>query len=262
MERRVDDAELIRDRPDCLRIDGLAHDLLKEGLVRLDPDDSDLPLFDGLGIVAGLIAGENIRLGHPRGDRVGMLGRQLGAVGPVDLIAVILLGIVAGRDVQAGRGAVVTHGKAELGRWAQRIKNAHIDAVGSHDRSRFFGILASVQAAVMRDDDALLPGGLALGADDIGKGLGRMADDVDIHVVQAGLHRAAQTGGTELQRCEETLADFLLILADGIELGPLALAESGAVQPVLILFHERSHNSASRNLIFAFCFIYGKGFLL
>ena len=81
VEGSVDDAELVRNRPDCLRIDGLAHDLLKEGLVRLDPDDGDLPVLDGFGIVAGLVAGENIRLGHPRCDGVGIDAHAAPAVG-------------------------------------------------------------------------------------------------------------------------------------------------------------------------------------
>ena len=34
--------------------------------------------------------------------------------------------------------------------------------------------------------------------------LSRVADNMDIHVVQAELHRAAETGGAELKRGEET----------------------------------------------------------
>ena len=65
-----------------------------------------------------------------RGDGVGVLGRQLGAVGPVDLIAVVLLGVVAGGDVDARLTAVLPHGEAQLRRGPQGLEDAHMDAVG------------------------------------------------------------------------------------------------------------------------------------
>ena len=51
----------------------------------------------------------------------------------------------------------------------------------------------------------------ALGTDDIRKGLGRVTNNVDIHVVQAGFHGAAQSGGAELQRSIKSLPDFLFV---------------------------------------------------
>ena len=62
-----------------------------------------------------------------------MVGRKLCTVGPVDLVAVVLLGIMAGSDVDARLTAVFPHGKAQLRRGPQGFKNADMDAVGSTD---------------------------------------------------------------------------------------------------------------------------------
>ena len=63
----------------------------------------------------------------------------------------------------------------------------------------------------MRDDDSLFLCRFSLSADHIREGLCCMANDVDIHVVQAGFHGAAQSGGAELQRSIKSLPDFLFV---------------------------------------------------
>ena len=52
-----------------------------------------------------------------------MLGGKLCTVLPVSLIAVIFLGIVACRDVDARNTAEVAQGKGKLGRGAKLVKN-------------------------------------------------------------------------------------------------------------------------------------------
>ena len=165
-----------------------------------------------------------------------MVGRKLRAVRPVDLVAVVLLGVVAGRHVQTGGAAVVPNGKAQLRGGTKGIENTDMDAVGGHDRSGLFRKGATVEAAVVGDGDALGLGLLALGGDHIGEGLGGMADHIGIHVVQAHLHGAAQTGGAELQRCIEAAFDLFLVILDGVQFLPLLFAESGTVKPALKLF--------------------------
>ena len=93
----------------------------------------------------------------------------------------------------------------------------------------------------MGNGNALLHGLGALRPDDIGKGLGGMADDMDIHVVKTDFHGAAKTGGAELQRGIEAVFNFLFVLRNGIELFPLTLGEGGAVQPSLIFFFVVAH---------------------
>ena len=95
----------------------------------------------------------------------------------------------------------------------------------------------------MVNGNALAHSLLALGGDDVGKGLGRMADDMDVHVVKADLHRAAQTGGAEFQRSKETALDLLLITRDIVQFLPFLFGEGRAVQPALVLFFIIPHRS-------------------
>ncbi len=163
-----------------------------------------------------------------------MLGGQLGAVGPVDLVAVIFFGVVAGGDVDACLTAVVPHGEAQLRRGAQGLENAHMNAVGGADLRGGVGKLRAVMAAVHADGHALVHGGLPLGADDVGKALGGPADDVDVHLVQTHLHGAPQAGGAELQRAVEPALDLLVVAADGGQLRPLVLGDGVAMEPFLV----------------------------
>ena len=236
MEGGVNHFEFIRHFFDHFFIDGLGHDLLHESVIGLLAQNLDHAALDSLVKITALEAGEDIDGFHLLGDGVRLLGGQLGAVGPVDLVAVILLGVVAGGDVQAGDSAIVQHGKAQLRGGAQGVKDAHMHAVGSHDTGGLPGEGLAVEAAVISDGDAPALCFLALGGNNVGKGLGGVTDDVHVHVVQAQLHGASETGSAELQRGKEAVLDLLLVAGDGVKLCPFLLAEGGAVQPVLIFF--------------------------
>ena len=192
------------------------------------------PACTGLLEVHALHAGEDVDLLQLGGDGVGVLGRQLGAVGPVDLIAVVLLGVVAGGDVDARLTAVVADGEAQLRRGAQGFKNADVDAVAGTDLGGGVGEQHVVVAAVHADGHALLFGGLALGGDDVGEALSGPADDVDVHLVQAHLHGAPQTGGAELQRTVEAVLDLLFVAGDALQLRVLGGGEGVAAEPALV----------------------------
>ena len=241
VERRIDNAELIRHCLDGIRVNSLLHDLLKEGLVGFLADHGDLAVFDCFFVIAGLEAGEEVCLRHAFCNCVGLLRGQLSTVRPVDFIPVVLLRVVAGGNIEACGCAIVADGKAQLRSRTQCVKDPDIDSVRSHYRCGFFGILASVETAVMCYDDALFLGCFSFSADYICEGLGCMANDVDIHVVQAGFHGTAQTGSAELQRSIESLPDLFFVVGNGVELCPLLFAECRAVQPALILFHECMH---------------------
>ena len=200
-------------------------------------DDLYLALGDGLVKVAGLEAGEDVYRFHLLCDGFGLVGRQLCAVGPVDLVAVVFLGVVACRDVEAGRRAVMQHREAQLGRRAQRVEEADVYAVCRHDAGRLLGKLHAVETAVVRDDYAAALCVLAVGKDDVCEGLSRVADYVYVHVVQAELHRAAQTCRAEFERGVEAVFYLLLVTGYGIEFLPLFFAECRAVQPALVFFH-------------------------
>ena len=236
VERRIDDLEVIGHTADGGGIDGHGHDLLEEGLVGLLAEILDQPLLER-GIEAhALNVLEDVQLRHIIGDRRGMLRGQLRAVGPVDLIAVVFLGVVARGDVDARLRAVVQHGVGQLRRGTQSVEHADVDAVGGHDGGGLMREDLAVDAAVIADDDALLAGLGSLGLDDLGERLRGVADDMDVHAAQADGHLTAQTGSAELQRREKAAFDLLGVVLNGLELLPFRGAEGGAVQPALILF--------------------------
>ena len=214
-------------------------DMAHEAAVGVLTDDLDETLCLGLFKVHGLDAGEDVDLLQALGNGGGVLGGQLCAVGPVDLIAVVLLGVVAGGDVDTGLAAVLTDGEAQLGGGAQALEQADMDAVGGAHLGGLLGEQGGVDAAVHADGHALLLGLLALSTDDVGEALGGPADDIDIHLVQAHLHGAAQTGGTELQRTVETALDLLLITGDALELFQLLCGENAAVEPLFVFLFVR-----------------------
>ena len=145
---------------------------------------------------------------------------------------------MAGGDVDARLAVVLPHGEAQLRRGAQGLKDLHLDAVGGADLRGGPGKLHGVVAAVHADGDAPLLPLLTLGADNVGKALGGPADDVDVHIVEAHIHGAPQSGGAELQRPVEPALDLLGVVFDGLQLGLLLRGQSGAGQPLLVFLHE------------------------
>ena len=213
------------------------HDMSHKAVVGLPAHDLDQTLGRRVVIGHPAHAGENVDVLQLPGDGGSVLRRQLGAVGPIDLVAVILLGVVAGGDVDARLAAVFPDGEAQLRRGTQRLEDPHMDAVGGADLGGGPGKLHGVVAAVHAQGHAPAPGVLTLGADDVGKALGGPADDMDVHLVQAHLHGAPQTGGAELQRPVEPLADLLFVAADALQLGVLLRRQCRGGQPLLIFLH-------------------------
>ena len=112
-----------------------------------------------------------------------MVGGKLRAVGPVDLVAVVLLGVVAGGDIDACLTAVFPDGEAQFRGGPQRVENADVDAVGGADLGGGLGELHRVIAAVHTDGHAPALALLALGSDDVGKALGGPANHMNVHVM-------------------------------------------------------------------------------
>ena len=212
----------------------MGHDVGEKGLVGLRPHNLDQGLGDCLVIVHAADGGKQVQLRHLLRHRVGVAGRQLGAVLPIDLIAVILLGIMAGGDVDAGDGVIFPHGEGKLRRGAQGCENPHRDAVARHDGSRLPGKFLRVVAAVVTDAHAPGRGGRAFFQNHLGEGLGGVTDHMDVHIVQSRTHGAPKTGGAEFQGAEKAAFDLLFIACDGAQLFPLRRAEGRAFQPLLI----------------------------
>ena len=191
--------------------------------------------------VHGRNARENVDRLEFSCDGGGVLGRQLRAVRPVDLIPVVLLGIVAGGHIDARLAPVVPHGEAQLRRGTQRLEDPHPDPVGGAHLRGGAGEHRAVHTAVHADGDASLLGVLPLGGDDLGEALRRPPDDVYVHLVQSHLHGAPQPCGAEFQRSVEPALDLLLVPGDALQLRPLVLVQRAAVQPTLILLPILQH---------------------
>ena len=96
------------------------------------------------------------------------------------------------------------------------------------------GELLGVVAAVKADGHAALGGLLPALQHHLGKGLGGMADDVDVHAVQPHAHGAPQAGGAKFQGGEEAALDLLFVAADGLQLRLLGGVQSGGSEPLFI----------------------------
>ena len=221
----------------------------RKASVGLLADDLDEALGHGLVVVHGLDAGEDVDLLQLPGDGLGVVGGQLGAVRPVDLVAVVLLGVVAGGDVDARLAAVVAHGEAQLRGGAQGVEDPHVDAVGGADLGGGPGESPCCCCGSPCRWPRPALGLLALGADHVGKGLGGVADDIDVHLVQAHLHGAPQAGGAKLQGAVEPALDLLGIVGDGLQLRLLLRGQHAAGEPFFIFLHvvHRCHSSSFWN---------------
>ena len=111
VEGGVDDLEIVGHTPHGGAVVDLPHDPGEERLVSLGAHQGDKALGDGGIVIQPLNGGKEVQLGHFPGDSIGMVGGELSAVGPVHLIAVVFLGVVAGGDVDAGDAAVFPDGE-------------------------------------------------------------------------------------------------------------------------------------------------------
>ena len=143
---------------------------------------------------------------------------------------------MAGGDVDARDAAVLPHGEGQLRGGAQGLEQAGGDAVGRHDAGGGPGELVGVVAAVEAHRHAPLRGLAPLLQNDLGEGLGGVADHIQVHAVDAHAHGAPQAGGAEFQGAEEAGFDLLVVPGDGRKLGVLRGGQNGTVQPGFVDF--------------------------
>ncbi len=141
-----------------------------------------------------------------------MLRRELCPVLPVDLVAVILLCIVAGGYVDTSHGPVFAYRKAELRGGAQCVKNPHPYPVSGHDRGGFPSKEAAVSAAVKAYDYSTLHRLGAQGAYQGCEALCRVPYNMDVHSVQTYAHYSAQAGSAKGERREESVLHLLRVV--------------------------------------------------
>ena len=154
----------------------------------------------------------HLYLVHLVDDALVVWCQHLCAVFPIGLVAVVLLGIVAGGNVYAGLCMQVTDGEGHFGSGSEALKEIHLDAVGAEDGSHCLGKETAVVAAVMAYHYAQL---LAFGEgfeQVVGKSLCGHTHDVFVHAVGASAHDATQSASTELQVLVESVYQSGLVL--------------------------------------------------
>ena len=142
-------------------------------------------------------------------------GGQLAAVRAVDLEAVILGGIVAGRDADADPAGKRAHGIAQGGNGLESGIEICLNAVRGQNAGGFPGEAFTVYSTVVSDGGAL---GKARFVQIIGYGLRRAADDMDVHAVCAHAENAAQSAGSEGKRTAECIFDGGRVMLHGSKL--------------------------------------------
>ncbi len=170
-----------------------------------------------------------------------VVGRgELGAVLPVNLVAVVLRRVVAGGDVDARDAAQLAHGEGQLRGGTQGLKFVRLDAVGRQRESRLLRKLRGHAAGIVGDSHALV---LASLFDDVvGKALGRPAHHINVHAVDACADDAAKSRSAELKVHIKSLFYLLLVILDGAQLLLGGLVEVWILKPFLINAHVILHN--------------------
>ena len=136
---------------------------------------------------------------------------DLRTVGPISLVAVILLGVVRRRNDDDRMAFQLADGEAQLGRGAQRVEEEDVEVVRSEDVGDALGEHARIVAAVVGDGDADALAGEVL-FEVVGQTLRSGAHGVDVHAVGTYAHDAAQAARTELEILVKTLDEFFHVI--------------------------------------------------
>ena len=193
----------------------------------------DEALLHTLGKRHGLGTGEDIGLLDLGIDDVGGLIGHLAAIRTVSLVAVVLGGVVAGRDHDAGVAVIVAGGKGKRGHRHEMLVDADMNAIGCQNFRRSFGEHIALDTAVVADGHRLAA---ALGLDPVGKALGRLTNHIDVHAVGAGADDTAQARRTELEGNGKTILDCRVVFPDAFQFRfEVGIIQVGC-QPSLIHF--------------------------
>ena len=178
---------------------------------------------------------------HIRDDAGVMRRRDLCAVLPVYLVAVVLRRVVRSGDLDARLAVEIAKGEGFLRHRPQRIRQIGLNPVCRKAQRRLLRELRAHASAVIGDCDALFR--IAVFNDIVRKPLRRLPDDVNIHPVCPGADHAAQSAGPERQILIEAILDFLLIIPDRKKLLFGCIVKIRIIQPVIELFHDTCFHS-------------------
>ena len=250
VQGRIHDLEVVRHVPHRARVDRLLFHFGKVRLVDVAPQQGDLSGAQRLSEIDRMDVRENVQAFHDRCDHIRVLRRELCAVLPVRLIAVVLARIMRGGDVDARDAVQVAQGKRQLRRRAQFVKQVDRDIRRRQHGSRRPGELLRVVTAVIGDDHA--GGGFALAADQLCQRLRCVGDCMGIHGVHACFHDAAQSGSAEGQIVCEAQAQFVIVVLNGEEFCLLVCRQAVGCQPAVVLFHVFFHTVFLSGCYFGF----------
>ena len=239
VERRVDDADVVRHLLNHLGMDDLLLQLHHVGVVDRGTDHLIQPFLHGLFLrhgLHGMIIRHRLHLGD---DLLILGGGHLRAVLPVYLIAVVLRRIVAGRHNDSGDAAQGTQREGKLRGGAKLVEHVRPDPVCRQAQRRLIRELRGHIAGIIGDGNALLFS--ALFDDVVGQSLGGLSHRIDVHPVGTRADHAAQSARSELQLLIKPVLDLLLIALDSCKLVLRLLIKIGILPPETVLVHI-AHN--------------------
>ena len=214
------------------RAHGLRLDVVVQRLDGVLSDVFDASVGDGFVKVGQLHVVKHVGLLHLGVHRVRGFFRHLAAVGAVRLVAVVLGGVVAGRNHDAGVAFQMACGKAEGGHGHQLPVQVRLHAVGGENARRLSGKHIALDAAVVRDRDGLLA---RRAREVIGQTLRGLADHVDVHTIRTGSQHTAQTGRTERKLNGKAVVDLLFNPLNAQQFRTQILVVHGTLEPALII---------------------------
>ena len=165
----------------------------------------------------------------------------LAAVRAVDLVAVVLSGVVAGRHADARAQPRYRTAHESAGVSSSRGVHAGGNAVRGQHAGGLAGEQRTVMAAVVGDGYLF---GQAGRIEVVRQPLRCLAHGVEVHPVRARADHAAQAAGAEFQIAVKAVRDGVVVARDGDELGFDGVVQirlgKPAVIEVVILFMEFS----------------------
>ena len=183
VERSVNNFESVRHSGNRFAVNRLRKDVLQELFVGYLSDCFNKSLTHRFGEKHSFYAGKNVYMRHSVGNGLCVLRRKLCSIRPINLVSVVFLRVMACGDIYACHCAVSAYGKAELRRRAHIVEDANIYAVCRHNGSRGARKKLTVDTAVVADYNAALHGLRSFGADNRGKGLRSVANNMSVHAV-------------------------------------------------------------------------------
>ena len=210
----------------------LARELQREDLIQIDL----VELVAQDRNVLGILTRQNLiyirNLGNLLDDVLIVRSRYLRTVGPIGLVAVVLLRVVRCRYDNTRVALQLADGEAQLGGGAEGIEEEYREAVRREDVGYMLRELARVVAAVVTDGYTnLLTGKVLLQV--VGQTLRSHTHRIDIHAVRAYAHDTAQTTRTKLEVFVEALNKLLRVVLDQMFYLRLGLGVVVSVKPLL-----------------------------